>query len=243
MSSPKTLPPPVGSWSELTRSIVSLLVIVHFCCVFVVLASAFRRSPMQEQLVSFVFARYTKGLAFDPGTIRYYHTLGREEDDDAVLLVDLYPDSERPITGQTLIKTVSLPADESPWLESRRRYLALAKIIQVNEPEGGEADPEQPTRDETAAEVAKAVGRAIIVENRLESGKLPRAVVRCVRRMSQPQNLAELNAGFPPDPTAAAYNITLYTADVWIDEDGQTVIVKRAARNEQAPLQGSTSSS
>jgi hypothetical protein len=87
------------------------------------------------------------------------------------------------------------------------------------------------------------VGRGIIVENRLENGKFPRAVVRCVRRMSQPQNLAELNAGFPPDPTAAAYNITLYTADVWIDEDDQTVIVKRAARNEQAPLQGSTSSS
>ena len=242
MSSPKPPPPAPGSLSDLTRSILSLVILIHFCCVFVVLASGFRRSPMLNRLVG-IFAPYTQGLALDPGTIRYYHTLGREEDDDAILLVDLYPDSESPLAGQTLIKTVSLPADESRWLESRRRYLSLAKIIQVNSPEGGESDPEQQDRDARAAEVAKAVGRGIIAENKLESGKFPRAVVRCVRRMSQPQNLAELNAGFPPDPTAAAYNITLYTADVWIDEDDQTVIVKRAARNEQAPLQGSTSSS
>lgn len=242
MSSPKN-PTPPGQLSELARSVLSLLILIHFCCVFVVLASAFRRSPMQDRLVGFVFARYTRGLSFDPGTIRYYHTLGREEDDDAVLLIDLYPDAEKPVSGQTLLKTLSLPAEESPWLESRRRYLALAKIIQVNAPEGGEADPQQPSRDETAAEVAKAVGRAIIAENRLENGKFPRAVVRCVRRMSQPRVLAELNEGFPPDPTAAAYDVPLYAADVWMDEDGQTVIVKRSSRNQQAPLQGSSSSS
>src|SRR5436190_2343444 len=138
----------------MTRSVISLVILMHFCCVFTVLASGFRRSPMLEKLVTYVFARYTQGLAFDPGTIRYYHTLGRDEDDDAILLVDLYPDSESPVTGQTLIKTVSLPADESRWLESRRRYLALAKIIQVNAPEGGESDPEQQNRDATAAEVA-----------------------------------------------------------------------------------------
>jgi hypothetical protein len=242
MSPLKPPPPAAGSISDVTRSILSLAILIHFCCVVVVLTSGFRRSPMLSRLVG-IFAPYTQGLAFDPGTIRYYHTLGREEDDDAILLIDLYPDSESPLAGQTLIKTVSLPADESRWLESRRRYLALAKIIQVNSPEAGESDPEQQDRDATAAEVAKAVGRGIIVENRLENGKFPRAVVRCVRRMSQPRVLAELNEGFPPDPTAAAYDVPLYTADVWIDEDGQTVIVKRSARNEQAPLQGSSSSS
>lgn len=242
MSPPKPPPPAAGSVSDVTRSVLSLVILIHFCCVFVVLASGFRRSPMLSRLVG-IFAPYTQGLAFDPGTIRYYHTLGREEDDDAILFVDLYPDSESPLAGQTLIKTISLPSDESRWLESRRRYLALAKIIQVNSPEGGESDPEQQDRDARAAEVAKGVGRGIIVENALENGKFPRAVVRCVRRMSQPRDLAGLNDGFPPDPTAAAYDVTLYTADVWIDEDGQTVIVKRSARNEQAPLRGSSSSS
>lgn len=239
MSPPKPSPAPAGPLSDLTRSVLSLVIVIHFCCVFAVLASGFRRSPMLERLVA-IFAPYTQGLAFDPGTIPYYHTLGREQDDDAILLVDLYPDSESPLAGQTLLKTVSLPAGESPWLESRRRYLALAKIIQQNAPEGEEAGQE---RDATAAEVAKAVGRGIIIENRLESGKFPRAVVRCVRRMSQPRDTAELNEGFPADPTAAAYDVPLYTADVWIDVDGQTVIVKRAARNEQAPLQGSSPSS
>ena len=233
----KPSPAPAGPLSDLTRSGLSLVIVIHFCCVFAVLASGFRRSRMLERLVG-IFAPYTQGLAFDPGTIPYYHTLGREQDDDAILFVDLYPDSESPLAGQTLIKTVSLPAGESPWLESRRRYLALAKIIQVNAPEGEEAGQD---RDATAAEVAKAVGRGIIVENRLESGKFPRAVVRCVRRMSQPRVL-EPNYGLPADPTATAYDFPLYTADVWIDEDGQTVIVKRAARNEQAPLQPSSSS-
>lgn len=181
-----------------------------------------------------LFAPYTQGLAFDPGAISYYHTLGRQQDDDAILLVDLYPDSESPVNGQTLLKTISLPSKESPWLESRRRYLALAKIIQLNAPEGEEADQD---RDATAAEVAKAVGRTVIVENRLENGKFPRAVIRCVRRMSQPRLLEALDEGFPPEPTNPQYDIVLYTADVFIAEDGQTVIVKRASRNQQAPLQ------
>src|SRR2546421_570111 len=112
MSPPKPPPPTAGSISDVMRSILSLVILIHFCCVFVVLASACRRSPMLSRLVG-IFAPYTQGLAFDPGTIRYYHTLGREEDDDAILLIDLYPDSESPLAGQTLIKTVSLPADES----------------------------------------------------------------------------------------------------------------------------------
>ena len=237
MTPPKPLQPAAGPLSEISRSVLSLVIIIHFCCVFTVLGSGFRRSPLLNRLVG-IFAPYTQGFAFDPGTVPYYHTLGREQDDDSILLVDLYPDAESPLAGQTLITTVSLPANESSWLESRRRYLALAKIIQVNAPEGEDAGQEQ---DATAAEVAKAVGRRIIVENRLESGKFPRAVVRCVRRMSQPLIVPEPNQDSArEDPAAAAYEVPLYTADVWIDEDGQTVIVKRAARNEQAPLQGNS---
>ena len=144
------------------------------------------------------------------------------------------PIPRAPSPAKRVSRTITLPAEEPRWLESRHRYLALAKIIQINAPEGEEAGQD---RDATAAEVAKAVGRAIIVENRLETGKFPRAVVRCVRRMSQPRLLTVLDEGFPPDPTASAYDILLYTADVFIAEDGQTVIVKGAARNQQAPLQ------
>ena len=236
MTSPKPSASPAagGTFSDTARSILSLVILIHFCCVFVVLASSFRRSPLLERLIE-IFGPYTQGLVFDPGTVPYYHTLGRLQDDDAVLLVDLYPDSESPLAGQTLIKTVELPASESPWLESRRRYLALAKVIQVNAPEDEEAEE---GRDRVCAEIAKAVGRRVIEENRISADKAPRAVVRCVRRMSQPRNLTELNPGFPPDePTAAAYDIPLYTADVLIDEDGQTLVVKRASRSELAPRQ------
>ncbi len=53
--------------------------------------------------------------------------------------------------------------------------------------------------------------------------------------MSQPRDLSELNPGFPPDdPHAAAYDTTLFTADVWIDEDQETQGARRASRSELA---------
>ena len=83
-----------------------------------------------------------------------------------------------------------------------------------------------------AAAIARSVGRRLMNEYGSR-----RAVVRCLRRMSQPRDLADLNPGFPPqDPEAAAYDVTLLTADVWIDDDGQTQFARRASRSELAPL-------
>ena len=65
--------------------------------------------------------------------------------------------------------------------------------------------------------------------------------MRCVRRSSQPLNLAMLNPGFPADrPTDAAYDRTVYEADVYIDEDNQVQVLKRASRAEVAPRQSAT---
>lgn len=220
---------PLGEFPPLTRSILSLIIVLHFCCVFTVLASNLRRSALQNRLVS-IFAAYTQLLNFDPDYSPYYHTLAREQDDDAILIVDLYPDATSPIAGQTILKTIELPDGGSRWGESRRRYLALAKIIQANAPQEGEAEPAQ---DATAGEIAKAIGRGLILQH-----KAGRAVVRCVRRMSQPMDLTALDPGFPPNsPTDARYDITVYTADVFIDEEGETIVVKRASRNELAPRQ------
>jgi hypothetical protein len=56
-------PPP------LVRSILSLLLFIHFFCVLVVLSSTYIRSRLQGRLVA-IFGPYTELLALDPGTPR-----------------------------------------------------------------------------------------------------------------------------------------------------------------------------
>lgn len=222
--------------SEGVKGWLSLLVIVHLCCVLTVLAANFRRSigmgnsTLLGRLVS-IYAPYTQLLNFDPSAARFDLTLGRVVDDDAVLIVDLYPDADSPLDSQTRLATARLPGGESRWLEGRRRYLALAKTVQFYSPV--EEEPSEFAQAQTTA-IAKSVGRRLMDEHSAR-----RAVVRCVRRMSQPRDPTALNPGFPPDdPTADEYDVVLLTADVWIDDEGQTQAARRAARAELAPLTG-----
>jgi hypothetical protein len=214
-----------GVW----RSVASLLICIHLFCVAVVLASNspgnYRRSPLQGRLVS-IFSAYTRLLHLDPEFTPYYYTLGRPLDDDTWLVVDLYPSGEQPVAQQQIAKTVELPSGGSNWLENRRRGFQLAKLLAAS------AEP-QNENDDITGEIARAIGGWAM----RESGN-GRAVVRCVRRFSQPYELAALNAGYPPDkPTDAAYDTTVYEADVWMDEDKQVQVQKRASRAEVAPRQ------
>jgi hypothetical protein len=65
-STPKSLPPadPLADDAALgpsptLRSVLSLVIFIHFCCVFVVLSSTFRRSALQSRLVA-IFGPYTQ---------------------------------------------------------------------------------------------------------------------------------------------------------------------------------------
>jgi hypothetical protein len=210
------------------RSVLSLLICIHLFCIAVVLAANFRRSPLQGQLVS-IFAGYTKLLHFDPEFTPYYYTLGRPSDDDTWLVIDLYPSAEQPVAQQQVAKTVRLPAGGSNWLDNRKRAFQLAKLLSNNAEPGNE-------NDDLTGEIARSVGGWA-----MHTTNNHRAVVRCVRRASQPLDLATLTPGFPAErPTDPAYDATIYEADVWTDEDGQVQLLKRASRAEVAP--GRTSS-
>ncbi len=216
----------------LARSIVSLLICIHLFCVAVVLASNspgnFRRSPLQGRLVS-IFAAYTRLLHLDPEFTPYYYTLGRPLDDDTWLVIDLYPSGEQPVSQQQIATTITLPSGGSNWLENRRRAFQLAKLLAAS------ADPGM-ENDDVTSEIARAVGGWAM----RQTGN-GRAVVRCVRRVSQPFNLSTINPGYPPDrPTDPAYDSTVYEADVWTDEDKQLQVQKRASRAEVAPRQTGT---
>jgi len=209
----------------LLRSVISLALCIHLLCVATVLASNFRRSPLLARLVS-IFAPYTKLLHFDPEFTPYYYTFGRPLDDDTWLVVDLYPSADQPVAQQQIASTLRLPEGGSRWLGNRRRAFQLAKLLAAS------ADREN-ENDDITSEIARSIGGWAM---RQSTNK--RAVVRCLRRYSQPFELAALNAGFPPDrPTDPAYDSTVYEADAWIDEDGQVQVQKRVSRAEVAPRQ------
>jgi hypothetical protein len=211
------------------RSVVSLLLVIHLLCVGTVLASNFRRSPLQAQLVS-IFAPYTKLLHFDPEFTPYYYTLGRPSDDDAWIAVDLYASADQPVAQQEVAKQLRLPEGGNNWLEGRRRLIQLAKLLA----ERGESEADDDL--EVASELVKGIGSWA-----MDTTGNRRAVVRVFRRMSQPYNLAVLNPGFPPErPADPAYDAIVYEADVWSDEDQQVQVQKRASRAEVAPRRGST---
>jgi hypothetical protein len=220
---PAATPPSTAPIDPTLRSVISLALVLHLLCVGVVLSSNFRRSRLQSELVR-IFACYTQLLDFDPQFTPYYHTLGRELDDDTWLMLDLYAKGDEPAAAQPLAKTVRLPEGGSNWLGDRRRYFQLAKLLALY------ADPEL-ENDDITSEIARSVAARILRETGNQ-----RCVFRCVRRMSQPLHLADLRAGFPPDPTDPAYDVLVYEADVWLDEDGVQA-QKRSSAAEVAPRQ------
>lgn len=227
MASSRTTAPPADDNSTF-RSVVSLFLLIHLICVGIVLSSNFRRSRLQSDLVR-VFAPYTQFLHFDPDFTPYFYTLGRVQDDDAWLTVDLYASADQPVSAQSPIQSVKLPDGGSNLLGNRRRYFRLAQYVALN------ADQEN-ENDDATGEIARSVGARLMRESQAK-----RSVVRCTRRFSQPFNLATLNPGFPPErPTDRAYEQTVYEADVWMDEDNQVQVLKRASRAEVAPRQSPT---
>jgi hypothetical protein len=207
------------------RSVVSLVLFIHFFCVLVVLSSTFRRSALQARLVT-IFGPYTEALDFDPGYYTpYFYSHGALNDNDAIIAVDLYADGDQPVASQPLLQTIKLPDESgSRWLEGRRRYIALAKRLAAY------ADPEDEA-DALSGELARGVGYRLMRETGAR-----RAVVRCVRRLNQPLDLSTLFDNFPRDnPEAPAYDEEVYSADVWMDEDNEVQVLRRVGQAEAAP--------
>ena len=209
-------------------SIVSLLIVIHLTCVMAVLFANFRRSQLQADLVG-VFRPYTQYFLFDPDFTPFYLTHGGVND-DRVIVVDLYPRGDEHVSTQEKLKTVVIPDQGNAWTGSRRRYFGIANALAVY----GQSEQD----DDLSALVARAVGRRLMDENNARA-----AVVRSVQRMSQPMDPATLFPGFPPDdPTAPQYDVTIYEADVFYDDDDQVQVNKRSGRGEVAPRQGTAPS-
>jgi hypothetical protein len=215
--------------SPAVRSLLSLLLFIHFFCVLVVLSSTYIRSRLQGRLVA-IFGPYTQLLAFDPGTYTpFYYTHGMVRDDDAVIEIDLYPDVEQLVARQGRITTERIPGDGSRWLDQHHRGIALGKRLAFyGDPEIGD--------EEVSSRIVRSIGARMMREENARG-----ALVRSVRRLSQPLRLATLFPEFPrDDPAAPEYDQVLYEAEVWIDEDGEVQANRTVAAAEAAPRRTGT---
>lgn len=214
--------PPPPPLSDNLRSILSLVIFIHLFCVCCVLASNARRSALQGRLVS-IFGIYTKTFNFDPDFTPYHLTRGVTSDDSAIV-VYLYKDYLADPTKTPATVQLRLPDRGSKWLGERRRYFSLGSLVHSY------SQPDNEQEDITAG-IAKAVATGLMHEHQCR-----KAVVEIVTRMSQPLDPGLLMPGFPPDnPTAAPYDIRGYSAEVWIDDDGNVTATKRTATGENAP--------
>ena len=233
---PPLVPQPVPLGLSNSRSLLTLLIVLHFICVATVLSSNVRRSALQGKLVS-VFGIYTQVLCLDPDQTPYQFVTSKANShlgDDCYFEIDLFADPNLAAGQQKRVQVLVLPQAESRYGAERRRLLNLGQIMSFNVPATGEA---QPHEDAITAAIAKGIGQFA-----MQSTGTKRAVVKVIRRTSQPLLLDDILPGFTKDnPQAPEYNETFYTADVWFDgsggKDTEVTCIKRATSSSQvAPL-------
>jgi hypothetical protein len=204
------------------RSLVSLLIVLHLLCVGFVFSANTNPSALQQRLAG-VLGPYTQLLHLDPGGARLQFTGSGELSDDHVIVV--VPKRSDGSADET--EAVRIPGSETRGTADRWRATMLANEM------GAYAE-----REELIALFAKSIGRRVMQDRGFDH-----VFVRVLHKVAQPLDLSTLLPGFPADdPDAAPYFSLVYEAEVWIDEDQQVQVLKRASGLNAAPTsQGAAS--
>ena len=190
------------------RTVVSLLILIHCFCVFIVLSANGERSLFQARLVE-VLAPYTGLLNLDPDFVPYYLTHGLEADDDYAIEIELDVAGSEP-------QVIYLP-QQGLWPPLRaQRWRALARVLAA----GAQRDD-----DAASGRIATALGG-----HAMDRYGAARVVVRCVRH--EPMTVAERAAANRNN----SQRVVVYEADV-IRQDGETFAVKRDQQSRVAPVE------
>jgi hypothetical protein len=197
------------------RSFVSLALVLHLVCIGFVFSANVNPSLLQQRLAG-ILGPYTQLLHLDPGLAKVQFTDGTPATEDYVIVV--VPRMSDGAAAEA--DQVRLPGSEPRFSPQRWRAAALAREMGAYTP-----------RDELIALFARAIGAQVMQDKGLDH-----VYVRVLHKASQPLNLAELLPGFPPDdPDAPPYFDQIYEAEVWIDEDGDVQVLKRATGRDAAP--------
>ncbi|MCP4190947.1 MAG: hypothetical protein GY768_10005 [Planctomycetaceae bacterium] len=201
---PKTL-------SSQARSIVSLLIIVHFICVLTVVMGNQYASELQIRMAR-VFGPYARLFYLDPQVMLGFHLTHAMEFEDDHFVEIQFKDSEN---------RVRFPEPGSNWSGWRgglrhHRWKMLARRLAMNV---------QSENDPYLAQVCEAVGRNLLGEDH------DRMVVTITRRM--PIELGGITIADEGGPDAYE---AIYEADVWMADSGQVMVHKKVDVGEAAPL-------
>ncbi|HTN75839.1 MAG TPA: hypothetical protein VL096_11355 [Pirellulaceae bacterium] len=219
--------------SATTQQVVSLLLVIHLFCVFVALSTYsalsgyMRPSALQERLLQ-LLAPYTRTIDLAPGLAPYHlshynaSTGASEIDDDFYLEIEVTHDDGS-------VERRSLNEFGSAFPDAQQRFRAFAADMVFYQSREGAGAIE-------FGEFARAAAGFALRKMDAEVG-----VLRLKRHMSQPRLLGDLEEGFPADPHAERYILTLYEADILL-ADGETQLIRREARGVVAPVISTPSS-
>ena len=209
---PSDVAPPKELSGQL-RNVVSLLIFIHlFGVVTALFGNQYETaSNLQMRVMSFL-GPYTRTLWFDPQvTVGYHLTHAMEFEDDHLVEVQG--------NDGNVIGRYPDPQDGQTGLRGGLRYhrwRALMRRVAMNV-EG--------ENDEYLAQLGRAIG-----EHQLEAGDDTKLQLRIVRRRPiDLYNEAATEDG--PD----SYD-TVYTADVWRDDQGNVRLLKQVDTGEAAPV-------
>lgn len=210
----------------MVQQVVSLLLIVHLFTVAVALSAYTRRSlmprrsPLHDRLLQ-VLAPYARTLNLAPASAPYHLTqydalTGESEQDDEFYLELEITDAN----GETVVHRLNELGAGVPESHHRyRRYAAdMAWFLSQQ-------------RDVEVGEFALAAASLGLRHWGADSG-----VLRLKHHLSQPRSINELREGFPADPLADPYKITVYEADVLLDDEGVAQVIKRESKGQVAPV-------
>lgn len=207
--------------SPMAQQIISLLIILHLFCVFLVLTSYTRRSALQNRLLS-LMAPYVRTLNLAPASAPYHLTQydaltgDNSQDDEHFLELEITGADGQPQFHNLNEGSVAFP-------DARRRYRALASEMVYTL-------ADEATGDNRLAEYSRAAASYALKHYGADAG-----VIRLKHHLSQPRLLSQLRDGYPEDPHSSNYIVTSYEADVLLDDDGEVQLIKREDRTQVAP--------
>lgn len=199
--------------SQAVRTVLSLLLIVHLFCLFVVISSNMSRSPLQDRLVSRL-SQYTRLLHLDPNYTTFHLTHAERVYDNHGIEVVL-------VKGDRQTETVSLTGIGRRGGNRRQRYQSLGYVM---------AFFTYREDDTTIAEFAKAVGASVLRQHDVD-----KVLVRLRHHRPSPLQIPlAQRENNPDDPNAPQYYQTIYEAEVWIDKTGLPQLLKKSSAAEVA---------
>ncbi len=201
--------------SDRTRSIITLLLVLHLIIVAVALSGNYLRSPLQARFLD-VLRPYAQLLNFELDFLPYQLTHATAADVDH--RIEVLPEGADPDDADAWR---GLPDRGFRGGERYHRYQRLARLMAFLAEQGA---------SETAVSM---IGRSV-AENFVQQQDVRTDRIRCRRHMLQPAEAVRGGTAEQRNPNDPSYFRTLYDASTIVDDSGRVDLVKIDAADEVA---------